>query len=231
MLLGVAACTILSNAPTGPLQTETKDVKLGDAKSVRVEIKMGAGELKVGGGARDLLNGEFTYNAAAWKPLVEYAVHGSEGLLTVQQPRHVGSLGDARYAWDLRLNEKVPLSLSVEQGAGRAELTLGRLSLNTLDLHIGAGETIVDLTGDWKNDLRAEIRGGVGRATLRLPRDVGVRVTVAGGIGAINAPDLRKEGGAYVNDAYGKSPVTLRVDVKGGVGEINLELGEAPGVV
>jgi hypothetical protein len=28
----------------------------------------------------------------------------------------------------------------------------------------------------------------------------------------------------YVNDAYGESDVTLRVDVKGGVGEINLEI-------
>jgi hypothetical protein len=121
--------------------------------------------------------------------------------------------------------------MSVELGAGRAELTLGKLSLNKLDLRMGAGETIVDLTGDWKNDLAAEIRGGVGRATVRLPRDVGVRVTAAGGIGAINAHDLRKEGDAYVNDAYRKSPVTLRVDVEGGVGEINLELGEAPGVV
>jgi hypothetical protein len=231
MLLGVCACTINGNAPTGQLQTDAKEVKLGDAKSVRVEIKMGAGELKVVGGAKDLLDGQFTYNVAVWKPQVEYAVHGSEGLLTIQQPGHVGSMGNARYEWDLRLNEKVPMSMSVELGAGRAELTLGKLSLNKLDLRMGAGETIVDLTGDWKNDLAAEIRGGVGRATVRLPRDVGVRVTAAGGIGAINAHDLRKEGGAYVNDAYGKSPVTLRVDVEGGVGEINLELGEAPGVV
>jgi hypothetical protein len=68
----------------------------------------------------------------------------------------------------------------------------------------------------------------VGRATIRLPRDVGVHVVARGGIGAINASGFQKQGDAYVNDAYGKSPVTLQIEVEGGVGEINLELGGEP---
>lgn len=51
-----------------------------------------------------------------------------------------------------------------------------------------------------------------------------MRVVAHGGIGAVNAHDLTKEGDAYVNDLYGKSPVTVRVQVEGGVDEINLEL-------
>jgi hypothetical protein len=121
------------------------------------------------------------------------------------------------------------LELKVDQGAGRARLTLGGLALSRLDVHLGAGETIVDLTGDWKNDLTADIDGGVGRATVRLPSDVGVRATAHGGIGAINVRGgLIKVGDAYVNEVYGKSPITVNVNVKGGVGEINLELGGAP---
>lgn len=231
VLLSLCACDI--NRPaTGQLQTDVKEVKLGDAKSVRVEIRMGAGELKIGGGAANLLDGQFTYNVPAWKPRVEYNTSGSEGNLSIRQPEGSGGAsGNVKYDWDLRLNDKVPISIDVQMGAGRADLTLGKLSLTNLDIKMGAGETIVDLTGDWKNDLTAHIRGGVGKATVRLPRDVGVYATAAGGIGAINAHDLRKENGAYVNDAYGKSPVTLRVTVEGGVGEINLELAEAPPVV
>jgi predicted membrane protein len=89
----------------------------------------------------------------------------------------------------------------------------------------------VDLTGDWKNNVTARIRGGVGKATVRLPQDLGVRVHAEGGIGAINAHGFKRDGGAYVNDAYGKSDINLRVDVQGGVGEINLELADAPPVV
>lgn len=231
LLLSLCACNI-NHPALGQLQTDVKEVKLGDAKSASVEIRMGAGELKIGGGATNLLDAQFTYNAPSWKPQVEYSTGGGEGRLSIQQPAGTGGAsGNVRYDWDLRLSEKVPLSIDVQMGAGRADLTLGKLSLTNLDVKMGAGETVVDLTGDWKNDLRAHLRGGVGKATVRLPRDVGVYVTAAGGIGAINAHDLKKEHGAYVNDAYGKSPVTLRVAVEGGVGEINLELAEAPPVV
>jgi predicted membrane protein len=120
------------------------------------------------------------------------------------------------------------MELKVNQGAGRARLTLGGLALSRLDVEIGAGETDVDLSGDWKNDLTANIQGGVGRATVRLPTDVGVRARAQGGIGAIHVHGLKKDGDAYVNEAYGKSPVTVNVEVQGGVGEINLELGETP---
>jgi hypothetical protein len=59
----------------------------------------------------------------------------------------------------------------------------------------------------------------------------GVRVNARHGIGAIHAPNLKKDSGAYVNDVYGKSHVTLMIDVESGVGEVNLELGEAPATV
>ncbi|MBI1983388.1 MAG: hypothetical protein HYS61_04230, partial [Acidobacteria bacterium] len=67
ILVCVSACNV-GNLPVGELQTESKSVELGDAKSVRVEIKMGAGELKVAGGARQLLDADFAYNVARWQP-------------------------------------------------------------------------------------------------------------------------------------------------------------------
>jgi hypothetical protein len=35
----------------------------------------------------------------------------------------------------------------------------------------GAGETMVDLTGDYEQDLAANIEGGVGEATVRPPSE------------------------------------------------------------
>ena len=43
-----------------------------------------------------------------------------------------------------------------------------------------------------------------------------------GGIGSVSAHGLKKDGDAYVNDAYGKSPVTIDMTIHGGVGSINL---------
>jgi len=229
-LLIVAGCNT-GNWDAGPPQTESRTIKLGGAKSARVEIDMSAGDLNVGPGAEELLEADFSYGSNSSRPQLDYNVSEGQGRLTIRQPESFHGRGGGRNTWDLHLSNKVPMELRVEQGAGRAKLTLGGLALSRLDLEIGAGETIVDLTGDWKNDLTASIQGGVGRATVRLPNDVGVRASAQGGIGAIHVHGLKRDGDAYVNEAYGKSPVTVKVQVEGGVGEINLELGEAPPAV
>jgi len=228
-LLIVAGCNT-EDFDNGPPRTESRTIKLGQAKSARVEIEMPAGELNIDPGAQELLEADFTYHSASSQPQLDYNVSGNQGRLSIHQSGSTHGRG-GRNTWDLHLSNKVPLELKVEQGAGRAKLKLGGLALSRLEVEIGAGETIVDLSGDWKNDLNASIQGGVGRATVRLPSDVGVRASAAGGIGAIHVHGLKKEGDAYVNEAYGKSPVTVKVQVEGGVGEINLEVAEAPPTV
>ena len=226
-LMVIAGCNT-EDWDTGPPQTESQTVKLGGAKSARVEIEMSAGELSVGPGAKELLEADFSYRSPSSRPEVEYNVSEGQGQLTIRHRSSVHGRAGGHNKWDLQLSNKVPLELKVDQGAGRAKLTLAGLSLRRLDLNIGAGETVVDLSGDWKNDLTANIAGGVGKATVRLPSEVGVRATAHGGIGAVNVHGLKKDGDAYVNEAYGKSPITVQVKVEGGVGEINLELSEAP---
>jgi len=217
-----------SGLRVGKLQTESQSVELGGAESVRVEINMGAGELDVAGGADKLLEADFTYNVAELEPEVKY----SGGTLIVQHPdvetrvTSLWDLDDYRYEWGLSLNDDVPMDLSIDLGAGKIDLQLAGLSLTGLDINVGAAEATIDLTGDWARDLDVTVKAGVGHATLRLPRRVGVRVTVETGIGDVDAPGLKRDGDVYTNDAYGESAVTLRIDVKAGVGKINLELGE-----
>jgi hypothetical protein len=208
------------------MRNESRSVQPEDAKSVRAHIMMGAGELKVGGAADALVEADFSYNVADWKPQIDYEVSGEKGDLTVKQGNgDDGRLGGgARNEWDLRLNDDVPTGLVVEMGAGESDLDLDSLTLTGLDLEMGAGKTTVDLTGDYAQDFDASIEGGVGEATVLVPREVGVRVRAEGGLGKINAEGFQREGEAYVNDAYGDSEVTLDVDVRGGVGSINLEV-------
>lgn len=230
LILAAAGC-IVTNEKTAETRTESQSVPLGSAKSVQVSIKMGAGQLKVGGGASDLMNADFTYNVPRWKPEVHYDAGGGQGHLTVEQPNAGGHLGNTRYEWDLRLNNSVPMEMEVDVGAGQANLNLAGLALTKLSLNLGAGEANIDLDGPWKHDLTASVQGGVGKATLHLPRDAGVRVTAEGGLGAINADGFTKNGKVYTNDAYGKSHVNLNIDVQGGVGEIDLVLGGGSGAV
>ena len=230
----VGAVLVLSGcggARTGELQTESQSVELDDAESVRTELRQGFGKLNLSGGAEQLMEANFSYNVAEWEPEVDYD-GGSQGTLTVQQGgseedgTSLLGLDDARNEWDIRLNNSVPIDLSIDMGAGENDLRLGTLALTALDLQMGAGVATVDLTGDWDQDLEASIQGGAGEATLRLPRDVGVQVDAEGGIGEINASGLTKDGNTYTNEAYGSSDTTLSIDFEGGVGQVNLEVGD-----
>jgi predicted membrane protein len=114
------------------------------------------------------------------------------------------------------------MELKIDMGAGQGNLHLRDVPLTRLDLNIGAGQVDVDLTGDRKVDLTADIEGGVGQANIRLPKNVGVIVHASGGIGSIDAHGLKHEDDTYTNDAYGKTPATIRLKVEGGIGEIVL---------
>lgn len=215
----LAGCNL---APTGPLEHESRVIDRDSAERVKVELRMGAGLLKVRGGAQKLLEADFTYNVPAWRPSVTYRSTGSLGTLTVEQPSGAPHVGNTQYEWDLALNDQVPLDFGARFGAGEARLSLGDLALRTVDIEAGAGRLDLDLRGNTRRDFTVNIRGGVGEANLHLPREAGLYVAARGGLGAINARGLRKEDDHWVNDAPAADAAHIRVDVQGGIGAINV---------
>jgi opacity protein-like surface antigen len=171
------------------------------------------------------MEADFTYNVAKLKPEVKY----TDGTLVVRQPEAGGlpSLRDIEgfhNEWNLRLNDEVPMDLSVDMGGGFSDLKLAGLTLTGLDVSLGAGESTIDLSGDWSRDLDVSIKAGAGDISVQLPSGVGVRVEVEAGLGSIDARGLDRDGNVYTNAAYGVSEVTLHVNLEAGIGEINLEV-------
>ena len=52
----------------GELREDVQTVQLGEAEVVKVELRMGAGELRLHGGTGELMKGYFEYNVDRWKP-------------------------------------------------------------------------------------------------------------------------------------------------------------------
>jgi hypothetical protein len=222
-LLVLTGCTInLDHDSEGPAQTESKVIDLDNSELVRVILKMGAGELNVRGGSPKLMEGEFNFNNARLKPEVHYDGGGFRGHLEVQEPSNSFHGGRSKYRWDLRFNDEKPLDMEVHFGAGEGRLDLGSLSLRSLEVHMGVGQLRVDLRGAPKHDYDVNIHGGVGEATIYLPEGVGISADASGGIGGINARGLQKRGGRYVNDAYGHAKTNIHLQIRGGIGSINL---------
>jgi hypothetical protein len=210
---------------TGELVRESRTIARADAAKaevVRVELTMAAGEMVVSGGAKELLEGTFEYNAPDWKPQVEYVATGFRGRLTVHQGKAGGTLGDVKNEWNLRLANDIPMDLVVRCGAGENRLDIGDLDLRSVEVHMGAGAVHMDLRGKQTHDFEVAIHGGVGEARIKVPNDVGVYAEAKGAIGSINVRGMKREGKGWANEAYGKSKTTIRLDVKGGIGEINI---------
>ncbi|MBE3599370.1 MAG: hypothetical protein IMX02_11480 [Limnochordaceae bacterium] len=208
--------------------TLTQTVPRDGARQAYVRLDMGAGELRVSGGAAGLLEGRFEYRPEHWRPEVTHRTYGSRADVRITQPplwRWPWTL-DVHNVWAIRLNDDVPTELDVRLGAGGSRLHLGNVTLSRLDVRVGAGEVTLDLRGPWRQDLSGYVHGGVGRLTVRLPDQVGVRVDVSKGLGRVEARGLRQEGDhSFLNEWFGKAPVNIHLQVDAGVGEIVLESG------
>jgi len=205
------------------MQHQSRTVDRQNAKSVRVTLDMGAGDLDLSGGSSHLLEADFDYRGSWDAPSVDYSVSGATGDLNISQQNtenHFGGNGDNH--WTLHLANDIPMEIKIDMGAGHDNLRLRDIDVTRLNLDMGAGQADVDLTGNRKSDLTADIEGGVGEADIRLPKNIGVIVNASGGIGTIEAPGLNHDGDEYTNSAYGKSPVTIHLKVEGGVGTIRL---------
>jgi hypothetical protein len=223
-ILLVAAVALLCGCDVrdsiGSAQHETKVIELDKSEMVRVDLKMGAGELQVEGGSAKLMEADFNYNLPGWKPQVDYHSTGVRSDLEVSTSGAGGTHGNTR--WDLRLNDHVLMDVNAHLGAGEAKLDLGSLNLRSVEVNIGAGEVNLDLRGHPTRSYDVRVQGGVGQANIYLPSSVGITATASGGIGDINVRGLENRNGRWINTAHELDPVTIRVDVSGGVGEIRL---------
>jgi len=201
----------------------TQSVDAKGAKAVRMSVKMPAGEIHMSGGAEHVLEGDFNYGDGWLPPNIDHSVSDGVGELDLTQDSGGKLMVRSDNTWNLKVSDSLPLDLEVDVGAGRGEFRFAKVNLTRLELNIGAGQVEVDLSGERAKDLEVEVHGGVGEATVRLPKNVGVVATVHGGLGSVDTQGLKQEDDQYVNEAYGKSPTTIHLNVNGGIGSIKLQ--------
>jgi hypothetical protein len=103
LLLVAAVATALfggacQSQEVGEMRHESRTIQPENAQSVRANLKMGAGELQVVGAADALMEADFSYNVADWKPKVSYEVAGEAGELSVISVCR-WALGRAIWTW------------------------------------------------------------------------------------------------------------------------------------
>lgn len=219
------AATVLAVAPQpGSAQswrTVTTSRQASGEKELRVHVKYGAGDFKVGPAETGLLyRMQLRYDEDTFEPVSEYDDGRLRlGVETLGRSINIGKKRSGG-EMDLELGTGVPMDLDLEFGAVRADLDLGGLSLTRLDVSTGASESTVDISRPNPVSMdRASFEVGAADFTARHLGNLNARrIEVDAGVGEVTL----WFNGTWEQDA--------RVDLTMGLGALELHFPEGLGV-
>lgn len=98
-------------------------------------------------------------------------------------------------------------------------------NMNASSLHVSGGVGAVDLGfgGAWTGDLEADVSVTLGKVTLRIPRDIGVRLDMQRLITSFDNDGLVQRDGYYYSDNWDSAKYHLRVHVQTSLGNITID--------
>jgi hypothetical protein len=218
-------------------------------KQVKTEIAFLNGTLNITSQALNkLYSGDYKYKRPEWKPVISYSEEDGTGYLSIiskdeSEERKYNSSDNNE--WDIRLNKDIRNDLNIRMGAGSGKFDLAGSKLTRFDFQMAAGDVdinlkntsvpdlrikaiagkaVIDLTGEWHNDMHASVTGGIGELSFVLPEAVGARMEITGILANIYAPGFEKNGHTYTNARYGNTKETMYIEIFGGIGEIDVRM-------
>ncbi|HOO96532.1 MAG TPA: toast rack family protein [Caldisericia bacterium] len=206
--------------------TKTETIVREGEISLQTHIKFGAGNLAINGcDSGTIMVASYDCNLPELEPCTRYEKNGDNGRLTISQLSYVSinMISGHRNDWNIGLCNNIPLSLKVDMGVGSMKLNGDDMLFDDLVVNVGVGDVEINLQNIKRNNMELTVNGGVGKARIKLPNDVGVKAKIAGGIGTIVANGLKKGDGYYTNEKHETSDNSIKVTVQGGVGEITID--------
>lgn len=222
-----------------------KSIEFGKAREIKTDISFFAGELNINTSTNQLAECLYGYSEGFLRPEMIYSESGKTGYLAIRSEEKDKGLDidNDSNKWNLSINKDIKNDLAIKLKAGEANIDLKDCRLNSFEYKMTAGESNInlknssvpmirvallageaniDLSGKWLNDGFAEIKGGVGEVTVKVPFNTGVKVNISGVLGEVNIPFFHKIGNTYTNDSFEKTKYTLSLDISGGIGQINV---------
>jgi hypothetical protein len=115
---------------------------------------------------------------------------------------------------------------TAQLSAGAAELSvigLGNSRCDRIDFQGGVGKVALDFGGSWTASSEVEVRMAMGELTLRLPRQVGVRITLDKFLSAFEPAGLVRRGDSFESPGYNRDSRHLDIAVTTAVGQVRVE--------
>lgn len=118
-------------------------------------------------------------------------------------------------------------SIEVDVGAASFEArNLGNANASLVRVEGGVGSVDLDFGGQWSQDMAVEADLALGKLTLHVPRDIGVRVEVERFLASFDQQGLVKRGDAYYSENWDRAKYHLRLRAQTTFGGIEIDRGD-----
>jgi len=216
----------------GATQPYEYEEQLRGTDEARLELNAGSGEIDIAGGATGLISaqGETPFGDPRFE--VDRSGSSADVQLTLGEGNDVFIPGTAGTLADIRLSDDVVWDIRLETGASQLDADLSDVKLESLDVQTGVTDAVVTLGEPSEGDsVPVEVQAGVSSVTIRVPENVGARVTVASGLTSVSysAGIDRVSGGApfgggeYETASYSSDEPAWEIRVQSGVGSVRIE--------
>jgi hypothetical protein len=135
-------------------------------------------------------------------------------------------------ASDMQLDFSTPnksrmRAFDVDVGAASFEArNLANADASVIRVHSGLGSVDLDFGGTWTQDMSASVELALGKLTIHVPRDIGVRVEVEKFLASFDQQGLQKRGDAYYSDNWDRAKYHLQLRAETTFGGIEIERAE-----
>ena len=192
-------------------------------------LQMTAGRLVLRGGAQsgNVLEGRLTYRGD--KPRVRSEMSG--GTLTVNVSDRSRSSGRGRDQWIVKLNDSLPVQLTVGGAAARMRLDLSDVPLEMMTLSTAAGD--VDLTlGSLVHAVDCHIASAAASLDVTVPAGAGVRVKRSSVLQGFSSGslDLVEHGDVMETPGFESKSTQITLYVESVVSSLRLRVANGNGV-
>jgi hypothetical protein len=122
------------------------------------------------------------------------------------------------------LNQVTCEHVHIKNGVGEmTAVGLGNLNFRSLEYEGGVGEADIDFTGEWKQDADIKIQVGVGAVTIKVPRNIGVRVEAPKSfLSGLHLDRFNKVDSLYYSDNYDAAKIRISLHIVTGIGECRI---------
>jgi hypothetical protein len=204
------------------VSSESFDVALQNAKSVRYKFAHGAGQFEIKGGAPV---GKALVGSSATGMNEKTELDGDRLEVKIEAgASFIPFVGPTDGVWRFQITQEVPVTISVETGASQLDMDLTDVLASQIRLQTGASNSSVTMPARGASIL--DLSAGAASIDIRVPDGVSARVRIKEGLTSMNVNTSRfpqVDSRMYQSSDYDTNSNRAEINVEAGLGSISVK--------